>query len=182
MRIAHFLRSYSVGTRTGAKGSGQAMVEFAVLASVCLLILFATIDFGRALYDVEVMSGLSRQGGNLASRGSTVADAVSAVIAGQAPLNLSGSGEVVVTAVTNTKGKYTISSQASQGGMRPAPPSKLGTGVGNVATVPAVAQNMLQSGQTIYVAEIFYTFQPLTPIGTMFKVVLPSTLYEAAYF
>ena len=37
-------------------------------------------------------------------------------------------------------------------------------------------------GQTIYVTEVFYSYQPVTPIGNMLNVVLPSTLYEAAYF
>ncbi|MHB8382368.1 MAG: TadE/TadG family type IV pilus assembly protein [Candidatus Binataceae bacterium] len=157
-------------------------MEFAALLTICLMLIFATIDFGRALYDKEVMSGLSRQGGNLASRGSSIPDAVSAVIAGQAPLNLSGAGEVIITSITNTKGKFEITGQTSAGGMTPPPPSQLGTGVGNVARVPSDATNMLQLNQTIYVAEIFYSFQPLTPIGTMLGTALPSTLYEAAYF
>ncbi|MGC1342499.1 MAG: TadE/TadG family type IV pilus assembly protein, partial [Candidatus Binataceae bacterium] len=113
-------RHYSLKGLITAQKSGQAMLEFAIMVTVALLLLFGTIDFGRALYDMEVMSGLSRQGGNLASRGSSIADAVSAVIAGQAPLNLSTSGEVIITSVTNSSGKYTITGQASQGGMNPA--------------------------------------------------------------
>jgi Flp pilus assembly protein TadG len=158
------------------------MIEFAALVTVALVILFATIDFSRALYDLQVMSGLSRQGGNLASRGSTLSDAASAVIAGQAPLNLSATGKVIMTTIIDNKGVYTISDQTSVGGMTPAPLSKLGTGVGNTATLSLAEQNMLQSGQSIYVAEVFYSFQPITPIGNLLKIAMPSTLYEAAYF
>lgn len=182
MRIASLDHRSSVGRETLASESGQAMLEFVALVTVALLVLFATIDFGRAMYDLQVMSGLSRQGGNLASRGSTASDAASAVIAGQAPLNLSAGGEVIMTSILDNKGIYTITDQASLGGMKPAPSSKLGTGIGNTATLSPAEQSMLQSGQSIYVAEVFYSFRPVTPIGNLLKVALPSTLYEAAYF
>jgi hypothetical protein len=41
---------------------------------------------------------------------------------------------------------------------------------------------MIQANQTIYVTEIFYSFRPITPIGNILHVVMPSTLYQAAYF
>jgi hypothetical protein len=66
--------------------------------------------------------------------------------------------------------------------MTPAPSSKFGTGIGNAATLPAAARSMFQSGQSIYVAEVFYPFRPLTPVGNLLKVAMPSTLYDAAYF
>jgi len=168
--------------RTVASESAQAMLEFAALVTTALILLFATIDFGRALYDLQVISGLSRQGGNLASRGSTVSAAASAVIAGQAPLNLSASGRVIVTSIIDNNGVYTITDQASLGGMLPAPPSKLGTGVGNTVHLSPTEQGMLKPGQSIYVAEVFYSFHPVTPVGNLLHVALPSTLYDAAYF
>jgi Flp pilus assembly protein TadG len=182
MRIASLHHRNSLGRRTLASESGQATLEFAALATVALSILFLTIDFGRAMYDLQVMSGLSRQGGNLASRGSTVSAAAAAVIAGQAPLNVSGSGEVIMTSIIDTNGVYTITDQASQGGMTPAPSSKFGMGIGNTATLPTAARSMIQSGQSIYVAEVFYPFRPLTPVGNLLKVAMPSTLYDAAFF
>ena len=51
-----------------------------------------------------------------------------------------------------------------------------------MATLSLAEQGMLKSGQSIYVAEVFYSFQPITPIGNLLNLALPSTLYEAAYF
>jgi len=171
-----------MGRRIFTSESAQAMLEFAALVTTALIVLFATIDFSRALYDLQVISGLSRQGGNLASRGGTVSAAASAVIAGQAPLNLTASGRVIVTSIIDNNGVYTITDQASLGGMLPAPSSKLGTGIGNTVQLSPTEQNMLKSGQSIYVAEVFYSFHPVTPIGSLLKVALPSTLYDAAFF
>ena len=142
--------------------------------------MLAVVDFGRALNYMEVMVGLTRQGSNLASRGTTLSASAAAVIAGDAPLNLSKNGEVIITSVANVKNVSTITGQVSQGGISLT--SQIGTGVGSKATLPAASASILQNGQTIYVTEVFYTFQPITPIGQFLKIVMPSTLYEVAYF
>ena len=87
-----------------------------------------------------------------------------------------------MTSIIDNNGVYTITDQASLGGMLPAPSSKLGTGIGNTATLSLAEQGMLKPGQSIYVSEVFYSYQPVTPIGNFVKIVMPSTLYEAAYF
>ena len=163
-----------------AARSGQATLEFAVAATVLLVLLLAVVDFSRAIYDLQVMVGLTRQGSNLASRGDTLPQAASAVIAGDAPLNLVNNGEVIVTSVMNVGGVDQITGQASQGGTTNN--SKIGTAIGATAKVPAAAATMLQPGQTIYITEVFFTYKPITPIGNFVKMVLPSTLYEVAYF
>jgi hypothetical protein len=173
-------RHDSVGTKVIANSSGQAALEFAIVATLILLLMFALVDFGRALNCKQVMIGLTRQGSNLASRGNTLSDSAAAVVAGDAPLDLSRNGEVIVTSVININKIYVITGQASRGGILQS--SKIGPGVGKVATVPPAAANMLQTGQTIYVTEIFYSYQPITPIGNFMKIAIPSTLYEAAYF
>ena len=54
--------------------------------------------------------------------------------------------------------------------------------MGNTASVPSSAAAIVQPGQTIYITEIFYSYQPITPDYDLLKLALPSTLYEAAYF
>jgi len=119
----------------GAGNSGQAAVEFAMIASVMLLLLFALIDFGRVLNCLQLMVGLSRQGSNLASRGTSLPNSAAAVVVGDGPLDITHNGEVIITSVTNTNNINLITGQASQGGISRS--SRIGTGVGNTASVPA---------------------------------------------
>jgi Flp pilus assembly protein TadG len=168
-----------VGKKMRAAKSGQAAMEFALIASLMLVLLCALIDFSRAIHYVQVLAGLSRQGSNLASRGSTLSDSAAAVIAG-APFDLSSKGEVIITSVTNINRVYTITDQFSQGSI--SQNSRVGKGVGNTASVPSSAAAMLQPGQTIYITEIYYSYQAVTPIQNLLKIVMPSTLYQAAYF
>jgi len=170
----------SVGTKAIGDESGQALVEFAVIAPLLFILAFGIIDFSRAIYHMQVMTGLTRQGSNLASRGTDLPTTVASVIAGDAPLDLNKNGEVIVSSVTNTGGVFKISGQLSQGAMTA--PSKIGVGVGTTATLPAAAATVLQPNQTIYVTEVYYSYQPITPIRNMLKIALPSTLYDVAYF
>ncbi len=159
---------------------GQALVEFAAVAFVLMILLFGLIDFSRAIYDQQVMKGLTRQGSNLASRGTDLPASVSSVISGAAPLKLNSDGYCIITSVANVNGFYKITGQAAAGGV-PAS-SKIGQGVGNPATVPAAAVPILQLNETIYITEVFYGYQPVTPIGKLISAKLPSDLYDVAYF
>ncbi len=163
-----------------AAESGQAALEFALIATLMLVLFCMVVDFCRAVHDEQLMAGLSRQGSNLASRGATLSDSAAAVTGGSPSLDLRDEGEVIITTVTNLNQVYTITDQFSQGGISKS--SRVGTGVGNTASVPASAAAMLKPGQTIYITEVFYSYQPVTPIQNLLKLVLPSTLYESAYF
>jgi Flp pilus assembly protein TadG len=160
--------------------AGQAAVEFALIAGLMLVLVCMVIDLCRAIHDEQLMSSLSREGSSLASRGTTLSDSAAAVIGGSPSLDLGDSGEVIITSVTNINHVYTITDQFSAGTISQS--SKVGTGVGTAANMPASAASALQLGQTLYITEIFYSYQPITPIQNLLKILLPSTLYQAAYF
>ena len=40
----------------------------------------------------------------------------------------------------------------------------------------------LLEGTTVYVVEVFYNHTPIVPLGELFKVAVPATLYERAVF
>jgi Flp pilus assembly protein TadG len=48
--------------REGPKRWGQALVEFAIVAPIFFLILFAIIDFGRYVYYVQILNNAAREG------------------------------------------------------------------------------------------------------------------------
>jgi hypothetical protein len=93
---------------------------------------------------------------------------------------LNSNGEVIITSVTNINRIYTITDQVTEGKVSQS--SKVGKGVGNRASLPSSAAAMVQPGQTIYVTEIFYSYRPITPIQNLLKFVMPSKLYQSAYF
>ena len=179
-------------TRINTEESGQALVELAFAFVMLCVFVFGIIDFGRALYDVEVMKNLVGEGSSMASRGTSAALTVATVAndAG-ADININALGCVIVTAVTNDGGgALDVTAQRSQGGI--ACTSKVGClkGQGSCgsssATLPTAAGTALTAeptGSSIYVTEIFYTYKTVTPIpGLLGKNVLPSQLYSVAYY
>jgi Flp pilus assembly protein TadG len=173
--------------RTGWSKSAQALVEFTFLAVMLVIMLFGLIDLGRAIYAYEVLANLSREGANLAARGTgsteteILSNAAAAVINSANPLDLNVKGLVIVTAVTNNgSGGLFIRRQLSQGGITAT--SKVGTGAGNPVTLPATSPRIPRAGQTLYAAEVFYAYTPITPVGKVLTLALPSRLYDAAYF
>lgn len=162
---------------------GQALLELLPVMMILLTLTFAVIDFSRAIWQVEVLAGLTREGSNLASRNTTLADSATAVINDGAVLNLANNGYVVVTSVQNISGNFVITGQYSTGSITAV--SKVGSydpNVTSLATLPATTPTIPQPGSTIYVTEIYSQFSPITPLGAFVNFAMPSTLYDIAYF
>jgi|ERR1039458_4982402 Flp pilus assembly protein TadG len=177
-------------TRINREESGQALVELSFAFLVLCVFVFGIIDFGRAIYDVEVMNNLVGEGSSMASRGVSLATAAQTVAndAGS-DINLSTKGCVIVTSVNINSGSFQVTGQASQGGI--ACTSKVGclSGQGSCgnssATLPAAAVTALSAeptGSSLYVTEIFYSYSTITPISALSGTSMPSQLYSVAYY
>jgi Flp pilus assembly protein TadG len=158
--------------------SGQALVEFAIAVMMMLILVFGLIDFGRAIYDQQVITNLTGEGCSLSSRGTSLTDTATSVIASSAPLNLNASGRVIVTSVFNNNGVLQVSGQVSQGGFVAA--SRIGVS-GGLAHLPTAA--IPQVNQTVFVTEVFYQYSALTPVGKLLSTaIVPTQMYDVAYY
>ncbi len=77
----------------GLVSRGQALVEFALVAMLFLTILFAVVDFGRAIYAYNTVSNAARQAARLAIVDQAAADVTAKAIDTAPALGL-GSGNV----------------------------------------------------------------------------------------
>src|SRR5579863_3311023 len=94
--------------------SGQALIELAFVSITLCVFILGIVDYGRAIYDVQVMKNLVGEGSSMASRAD--ANALPTIVqtvvndAGT-DLNLSSNGCVIITIVTNQAGTLTITGQ-----------------------------------------------------------------------
>lgn len=66
--------------RSRRRGRGQALVEFALVLPVFLLIIFGVVDFGRAVYGFNTIGNAARAGGRVAIVSQTPATIQNAAI------------------------------------------------------------------------------------------------------
>jgi len=158
--------------------SGQAILEYAVSAIVMATLLFGMIDFGRAIYQQQTITSMAAQGAKIAMIGTGLSDSASDVISGS-NLNMGTNGCVIMSSVYATSPTaLTVSDQ--QKNCSTGLSSKIGT-KGGTATIPAGAVPVVYP-QTVYIAEVYYKYTPITPIGQLLHFALPTQLYDAAYY
>ncbi len=163
----------------GTQDSGQALMEFALCASVLFILLFGVIDVSRALFVGEIIVNLTGEGCALASRGTSLADTATAVMGASAPLDFAGHGRVIVSSVYNNNNVLKLTGQSALGGL--AAISRIGTSIGSTVTLPVNATP--QVGQTVFVTEVFYTYHSITPVGSFLNAtIVPSQLYDVGYY
>jgi uncharacterized protein (UPF0333 family) len=183
--------------------SGQTLLEFALVVPLILLLLLGVIEVSYAVLDQHVVSKLSREGSNLISRDTSLADAAAAMRSmSSRPVNFNdGSSKVIFSVLKNVAtigatnynkpvlyqryeyGSFPGSSTLTfGGGSFGAGPEFQAVNSDNdarlqVANVPAV----MALGGMLYVTEIYSRHALITPFDR-FGVTLPQSLYSIAYF
>jgi len=181
--------------------SGQALLEFAFVLPMLCIFLLGVVDYGRAIYQSEVITNLAGEGSSVASRSNSgnlvvnLQDAANVVMA-DADLDMKTYGCAIVTSVTtgSKAGTYSITGQEQPNA--PTCTISVGSRIGcgpqsgscnGSATVPPGVGSALSAepaGSTVYVTEVFYKFSYATPIGGFLggTGALPANLYAVAYY
>lgn len=171
MRKIHVLRA-----------RGQAYIEFAILLPFLVLLVLSLIDFSCAIRANNIISNMSREGANLASRSDIAPqDVMNALASTAQPLDMKANGTIVLTVVQGTAGEPQIISQTGWQDASIAAISRIGTPTPHNPNPPA--QNLgsltLQPNRTVSVVEIFYNYQSLFS-GPLLPV--PFQLYSKTIF
>lgn len=160
--------------------SGQSFIEFAIVLPLLLLLGLGVFEFGRAIQAKNIITNMSREGANLASRSTTTPqDIMNALAATAQPLNMSSYGMMYITQVngkTDGSGNVEVAVQYRWPATKSSPASKVWGGCTSwgsdgtctslhtplpLASLTALhlQQHDLADGQVAYAAEVFYNYQ-----------------------
>jgi hypothetical protein len=147
---------------------GNALIETVLVSMILLGMVLGIVEFGTAL---------SREGANLAARGSSLGESVNVVMTNGSSINLAGQGGAIATRIIETAGAPLIVGQSASIGY---------AGLSQVGNIGDTAAGMddwgLVVGQSVHTMEVFYNYNQITPFGSMMGVLVPTQLYERAVF
>ncbi len=156
---------------------GQALVEFALVLPILLILLLGTVEFGRILEVQHAITGLSRETANVASRGTSLASAVELALTNGSTIGLRDRGGVVASRIVFDKTQAIVQEQVASLGYE----DRSRIGVLGQATAGFDALGM-KDGDVLYVVELIYSYQPLTPLESITQLILPEELYDRSVF
>ncbi len=169
------------GQKSRARQKGAGLMELAIVLPILLFTVMAAIDLGRLVYSYQAVNDLTREAGNLISRGTSPDAAYTALLVGEDSLDLAVEGGMVVSRVrrrSTTSGTPWITEQYRYGALG-SMQSKVGS-LNGAATLPRI--NTLDPGETITTVEVLHAFHPLFNIVGTGSALFPDTIYEASFF
>jgi hypothetical protein len=185
------------------RDEGQGLIEFAMVLPLLVLLVLGVVELGYGLLDMHVATSFSREGSNLISRNTSLADAVTAMrMMSSRPINLDDGSSTIIfsvirnnntTGVANTGqnilyqrvqyGSFPASSHISGGGgaMGGAPDYQAVDPDNDTSLRVGGLPVTMEPGGILYITEVFTKHVRLTPLDR-FGVSVPQSLYSSAYF
>lgn len=157
---------------------GVAAVEFAFILPILAVLIFAVVDFGRFIQARLIITNVSREGANLASRDiKTGADLITMLQSSATPLVLSGAlGKICISSVkaggVDAHGDVvdpSIDAQYTGGGSSKTCGTR--TGVERLGLSAALYDHLVYDEDNkapdiagVTVVEVYYKYKPVTPL------------------
>jgi hypothetical protein len=142
-----------------------------------LFLFLGMVEIGNVLAVSNTLSRLTREGANIASRGTSLDTVLTVVSYNGQDIGLGQRGGSVVSRIRVRSDGLKIMDQVATPGLEDR--SRLGT----VGSDPvSFASYGLEAGNTHYVVEIFYHYRPVTPFARLFESALPDPFYQRAVF
>lgn len=170
-------RSRSLWRRLGRDTRGIELVEMTLVLPILLIVVFGLLEFGTVFDRAHSVSGLTREGANLAARGASLDSVLQITLSNGSQLGIGTQGAVIASRVDVISSVPQVTDQRVGGNMVVS--SKVGPVGGQAA--PFVGGG-LASGRTYYVVEVFLPHQPFTPLRGFVSPILPDTLYDRSLF
>jgi len=147
----------------------------AVMLPFLAAMIFAIMDIGWLLEARLVVTNISREGADLASRDmKSGTDLLSYLTSSSSPIDLVGSGKIYVTTITAGTSALSpdpvISSQINTGNLNAS--SSISAGAQNLGLSGAMYNHLVYNGANkvadilgVSVVEVFYRYTPMTPLA-----------------
>lgn len=159
---------------------GQAIVETVLIAPLLLLILLGLIETGNSLSIKHKMAVLSREGANIASRGTSLGETLNVLVDSGDEIQLRENGGIIVTRVIVIDGDPVVDSRIGSPGFEAS--SRLwNPGADDNVVIPLQALNLVE-GQALHAVEIIYNYEAMTPVGNFLPDGWTDEVYERAIF
>lgn len=163
--------------RLSRSDSGQGIAEFALTVPMILVILLGMVEFSNAYDRIHGLAGLSREGANIAARGTALSEVLTTVMANGETLNMPANGGAIVSRLVVKQGQPTVMAQIATAGYE-----KKSQLADNDVAAEWIAKAGFAEGSTHYSVEVFLTYEPVTPLAGLYEAVVPPVLYERAVF
>lgn len=171
------LPGWTSGRRFARCERGQNVAEFAMVLPLIMVVFMGLVELGFAYDRVHGMTAISREGANIAARGTSLSETLDAALLNGQSLGVSTSGGVIASRIVVRDGVAVIDEQLASDGFEE--DSRLAE-----SDDPAdlVTDAGYRDGSTLYSVEVFLAYRPITPVGHFLEGLLPDFLYERAVF